>query len=226
MTDIDIGSMHIETREPLKGDRVSYYCRDRQLTIDTAKDIDRFFETIYKALQDYYEVNRVIAQDRFIFVPRYPSQMSADELKDKPFNYITYRLVHRQPGPLCKTAGGRRNAPFQFDSSQDPNYAGYVLTDDVTWRDNLVQFDIQSTSSALADEFALWFENNFFRSYKGTFERTGFQQMFFKERLEDRVDLVYDKAVYVRPLRYKVSTQIVITKSMKTLDSIEHTYEL
>lgn len=221
---IEFGLFHIETRNPLTGKEFSTYFKSHLRSLYSAIDIDGFFALTSIILTDYYATWRVKPEEKFIFTPLYPKFLKSDVL-GKTFNYLTYRLISRNPGTNTQ-AGVRGKEPFLFEGGQDPNYAGYQLEDSVSLRTNLVQFDITSTSYYLAEEFTRWFELVFIPTSRAVYQAHGISHVTFKERLADTIETVYENLVYVRSLRYAVRTQAVSTKSIKTMDSLSHTYEL
>lgn len=220
----ELGLLHIETRNPLTKQEFSSYYKNHLRSLYGAVDVDTFFALVNSALEDYYATWRVKTEERFIFTPLYPKNLKS-ELLGKSFNYITYKLVSRRPG-VQRVGATRHKPPFRFDAGVDVNYAGYRVESTVQFADNLVQFDIQTTSYTLAEEYTRWFEGVFMPTYEGTFQAYGINQIHFEERLADMVDVVYENTVYIRPLRYSVGTQVISSKSLKTLDSLSHQYEL
>lgn len=223
---VEYGLLNIDERNPITGEDYAGYYRSFQRSDYKAAEINGFFALVKRALDDYYASSRVPEEYRFTFTPKYPKQLAEEEL-GKTFNFITYRVISREQGPKTKSAlGGRREAPFVFDAGQDPVTAGYKLEDTVTFKTNVVRFDIQSTACPFADMVALWFENWFVPSYTAYFQSNGVMRVMFKHRAADLVEDVYRNWVYIRPLFYEVRTQTIGTRSLKTLDSLTHSYEL
>lgn len=198
--------------------------KQRSLSKYPSVDIDGFYNLVKLALDDYYASFSVIESDQFVFVPEFPQDLREEHL-GKTFNFLTYKLLKRNP-PLSKSSGKPRVAPYSFDEGPDTDYSGYIVQRDITLRDNIIQFDIYSQSYPLAEEFALWFEAYFVPMYTGSLQAYGIKGPFFLRREEDETDTKLGKLVYKRSLVYLVQTQTIIVKTAKTLDSIIHAYEL
>lgn len=208
-------------------DRVTPYrnlIKDRSNSKYPAADIEMFFRMIGLALSDYYAAFKISTDDQFNFSPYYPQDLKEEHIGEV-FNFLTYKLLQRRP-PVSKNSGKPRIAPYQFDEGMDSEYAGYQMQRDIWVRDNIVQFDIFSTSYPLAEDFAIWFETYFIPMYAGNFQAYGMKGPYFLRREEDKTDTIIGKLVYTRSLVYMVQTQTVRVKVAKTIDSIRHVYEL
>lgn len=193
-----------------------------------AKDVDYLIQLVAIALDEYQHRLGIPKNKRMVARSSWPK--NDVEKPGKDLVIVTQRVIERKPG---NTSPDRERRPFRPQQRQDAQphpdadmrAKGMMVMTHGWWMDNILEFRVQSANLKRADELALFFQD-FMEAYRFYFKDTGgMQEMVFRERTADEVEIIGGTEVYIRPIRFFVRTELISHSVGRRLDKLHVRYD-
>ena len=188
-----------------------------QRSLGTAKDIDDLLPMIDAALREHQK-RLAIEPSKWLAVTAFWPKNPVD-CPDKTAARVVMRVANRRQANMANDTTRHQRKPIFKEARKDPNDPNSQVQVQSLWRDNVIEFRVMSSDQSRADDMALFFER-FMESWYWYFRDQGIQNIYFDERLEDRIEVIGGAEVYIRPIRYQVRTEIIFQSRASTLRDI------
>lgn len=188
-----------------------------------AKEINGFLDLVSDAIADYQR-RLGIASGSTVTV-KYITPREYLESPDEGHDIILFKLISRDRWNT--TADGTRKPwrPSQRATATDPSDDTNIITIFNEVKENLVEFAVYSKHSKRANDLALFFER-FMSAYSWYFKEMGIKDLRFEHREEDRTVTIGNDEFAMRPIRYRVFTELITQEVNKKIQVINIQYDV
>jgi hypothetical protein len=140
---------------------------------------------------------------------------------------ITYKVSKREPGSMQAHPFDARKEikPRVRRYIVDPDNPGYHIKVLGQWFDNIVQFEIWTTTANGADTLISWFED-FLYKYTWVWKKNGVQEILYNRRGIDEESTKWRNDLAYRSLWYFFRTEKIVTVREKDFSQLDIYVEL